>query len=94
MGNYVWKSKSGKKLLMREMSKEELQEALSIAEKHHIVAENSVQRALKNSKVFMDKALELRKIAKERGIEIKSLHEQHPGKYQMIQNAYKLLEGE
>ena len=77
---------------MYEMSEEELQQALETAEKLHVVAENTIQKSLQNSKIFLDKCLELREAARKRGIELQSLYEKVPGKFEILQKTYKALE--
>lgn len=77
---------------MSEMSEKELQQALEIAERHHVAAENSIQRAVTKSKTLIRKAIQLREIAKERNINLQSLHEKKPGRYEILKNTYRLLE--
>lgn len=90
--SFIWKAKSGAKIPMREMSEKELQSALEVAERRHVDTENSIQEQLKRSRLFLTKALEIRQVARERNLKLKSLPELYPGKYEFITNTYRLIE--
>lgn len=87
----LWKTRSGVKKPMREMTPEELQDALKFAEIRHVKAENAILKESNISNIFMTKAIEIRRVASKRGISLKSLHEIYPGKYEIIKNTYQLL---
>ena len=77
---------------MSEMNPTEMQEALELAEKTHVEAENAIQRALVRSTIFLEKIHQLREIALERGLALQSLSEKHPGKYKILEHTYNLSE--
>lgn len=89
---YTWKSKNGL-LSMFDMDEEHIQKALINAEQRFMHNHNEMMKSHHIACVFERKMKELREVARQRGIEVKSLSDMSEGKkYEIIRNTYSLAE--